>query len=220
VTTISFCLQMGKRDNVRVAMESIKAQTHPPDQIVCVEDGLLRPENEAIAREYGALYEQLPPKVGNEFRYARGHNRCAELATGDLIVLTQEDVYYPPDFVEKVIPVMERLGRGIVEQVYLKRVDPNQAPYPQPAGAQLGHRFGDNPCLVMWRADYVPMDEEYDHYMHWWGPGWTFDLERAGIRGYNNHDIWATHIDHPDSMAEGKFPFGEMLYRAKTGAHR
>jgi hypothetical protein len=210
---------MGNRTaNLHTALQSLREQTQPVE-IVCVDDWTETGANEQEARAAGAVYEQLEPKQGaHVFRYCRGINRAAALATGDLVVITQGDVYYPPDFAQKVISCMESRERTCALRPLIHRVDAAGGPVTGDIPSlEESRNFADHPCIVLWRDRYVPYDEEYDKYLHWGGPAWSTALTRSGLHGCETPDIWCTHIDH-DHNSGGKYPFGMMLYRAKTGA--
>jgi hypothetical protein len=131
------------------------------------------------------------------------------------VCIAQEDIVFPEEWARMTLNALEQHGP---KTVIIPNVVHNTP------GTWRQHKQGpvtikypaDWNVVSMWRNNYVPLDERYDQYLHWWGPGWSCDLKRAGMKFYCVGEV--THLDHPQSdMIHCKGPFGARLFRALTG---
>lgn len=215
MTTVSVCVQGSPRlGNMQRSLESLAAQTYGVFGIIVTEDCPLSDGILYLANKYGA-YLSLPLRVGNEFRYAQAQNMAVGYATGDIVVCTQADIIYPPNFLSDTVAALCEYGEKAVVIPDVQRTDP--AKYiPTPIGPLDRWNAADCPVVSMWRAQYVPMNEAFDQYRDWWGPAWSCDLARAGMRFYCAGAV--THIDHETGdILHTKSPFGRMLFNATYG---
>lgn len=98
ISLIATVLNEGR--SIRRLMESLRAQTRPPDEILIV-DGGSRDETLSILREYETL---LPLRVLQEpgCNISQGRNIALAAAQGDLIAITDAGVHLSPDWLEQI----------------------------------------------------------------------------------------------------------------------
>jgi len=98
VTVISTVLNEG--DSIRRLMDSLAAQTRPPDEVVIV-DGGSRDNTVAVLHEYS---DCLPLHVLVEpgANISRGRNTAIKAATGDIIASVDAGVWLEPIWLEKL----------------------------------------------------------------------------------------------------------------------
>ncbi|MBP7693179.1 MAG: glycosyltransferase [Anaerolineales bacterium] len=103
VTVIMTVLNEGA--SLRAVLESLAAQTRPPDEIV-VCDGGSRDQTVARLREYAG---RLPLRVVEApgANISQGRNAAIRAAAGDLIAVTDAGVRCAPDWLEKLIAPLE-----------------------------------------------------------------------------------------------------------------
>jgi hypothetical protein len=91
-----------RADYLRHALDSIREQTQPPDEVVVVDDGSTDATPRIVA-EYGVRYERLP-HTGNP---ARVLNAGLRAARGDLVALLDSDDVWLPRKVEQQLGLLQ-----------------------------------------------------------------------------------------------------------------
>jgi glycosyltransferase involved in cell wall biosynthesis len=116
------------RDGARYlgeAIDSVRAQTRPPQQIVVVDDGSVDATPEVIA-SYGSRITAISqPQSGN----ASASNRGIEAATGELVAFLDADDVWAPDKLALQLEVLEGDSDldavfGLVQQFLDEDADP------------------------------------------------------------------------------------------------
>lgn len=123
---------LNEGESIRAALDSLVAQTRPPDEVV-IADGGSRDSTLAIIREYGEA-GRLPLKVIEVpgANIAQGRNAAIRAARGEVIVSTDAGVRCEPDWLEKLIhpltpapsPLPTAGERGVVAVAGFFRSDP------------------------------------------------------------------------------------------------
>ncbi len=123
---------LNEGESIRAALDSLVAQTRPPDEVV-IADGGSRDSTLAIIREYGEA-GRLPLKVIEVpgANIAQGRNAAIRSARGEVIVSTDAGVRCEPDWLEKLIhpltpapsPLPTAGERGVVAVAGFFRSDP------------------------------------------------------------------------------------------------
>lgn len=97
------------------ALDSVRAQTHPAFEVICVDDGS-RDGSVTLARGYAAgsafalqVIEQ-PRNAGA----AAARNRGVEQATGDVIAFLDADDVWSPDKLARQLDAMQRQGLDLI----------------------------------------------------------------------------------------------------------
>ena len=122
ITLIATVLNEG--DSIHHLMDSIKRQTHQPDEIVIV-DGGSQDNTLAILQSYA---KQLPLRllVEEGCNISQGRNRAIAAAAGDVIAVTDAGVRLADDWLEKIArPLLEHSRFGGVGGFF--RADPQTA---------------------------------------------------------------------------------------------
>lgn len=98
ITLIATVLNEG--DSLRRLLDSLAAQTRPPDEVIFV-DGGSRDNTVAVLREYD---ERLPLRVLIEpgANISAGRNRAIAAARGEIIAVTDAGVVLAPDWLEHI----------------------------------------------------------------------------------------------------------------------
>ncbi|MEK7608641.1 MAG: glycosyltransferase family 2 protein [Patescibacteria group bacterium] len=91
-------------DDVRLSIESALGQTHPPKEILVVDDS--KDETPHIIGEYASQGVKLLRGPGKGCCEAR--NMGMEVATGDVIMLLNADVVLPEDFISRIAKHYEK----------------------------------------------------------------------------------------------------------------
>lgn len=96
---------LNEGESIRRLLDSIAAQTRPPDEIVIV-DGGSADHTVSTLREYQT---RLPLKVIVEpgCNISRGRNAAIEAASGEIIAVTDAGVVLKPDWLEKLIAPLQ-----------------------------------------------------------------------------------------------------------------
>lgn len=112
----------GRPEVLKIALDSIRKQTYPNIEVVIQEDGLNISEN-MIRREYEDLnisYEATGEKSGR----TKVGNRALSRATGEYLNFLDDDDYFFPDHLEKLVSVLEnsskRAAYSLAEEVTLE----------------------------------------------------------------------------------------------------
>jgi glycosyltransferase involved in cell wall biosynthesis len=132
------------KDDTRIfkLLDSLKGQ--PYKEIIVVQNGTkqLWEELSKYCKDSGIIFTYFPE--GNS---SKAYNRGAELATGEILLLCDSDVYLPPNFIEKVPEVVK--NKWLV------------------SGAWAISDFGErdicwNQCLIMMKSDYLAVKHDED----------------------------------------------------------
>lgn len=112
----------GRPEVLKIALDSLRKQTYSNIEVVVQEDGANLSEK-MIKTEYSDLnisYEASGKKWGR----TKVGNRALERATGDYLNFLDDDDYFLPDHVEKLVAVLEksseRAAYSIAEEVELE----------------------------------------------------------------------------------------------------
>lgn len=92
-----------RADLVRSIVMNLRAQTRPPDQIVIVDNGSTD-ATQIVARELGADLLVFPDNRG----FAAAVNAGIERATGDWLLIANNDVVLEPAWIERLLASLER----------------------------------------------------------------------------------------------------------------
>ena len=109
---------LNEGESIRRLMDSMVAQTQPPDEVVLV-DGGSRDNTVAILREYEAA---LPLRVLVEpgANISAGRNRAIAAAQGDIIAVTDAGVQLDPDWLARITaPLLADATLGVVSGFFL-----------------------------------------------------------------------------------------------------
>ena len=87
--------------NLGDCLKSLRAQSHPPYEIICVDSGSKDGTVEA-AHGYGAKVLSLPKIEGRFDDVGLARQLGSEEASGEIIVSTDADVTHPSDWLEKI----------------------------------------------------------------------------------------------------------------------
>jgi glycosyltransferase involved in cell wall biosynthesis len=113
---------LNEGESIRRLMDSLVAQTQPPDEVVIV-DGGSRDNTVAILREYeGALPLRVLVEPGANI--SAGRNRAIAAAQGDIIAATDAGVMLEPDWLARITaPLLADDGLGVVSGFFLADAD-------------------------------------------------------------------------------------------------
>ncbi len=105
------CTVLNEGESIRRLMDSLCAQTRPPDEVVIV-DGGSRDNTVAVIQEYA---DRLPVRVLVEpgANISRGRNSAIRAAQGEVIASTDAGVWLEPRWLEHLIRALEGMPRGL-----------------------------------------------------------------------------------------------------------
>lgn len=115
---------------LRVALDSMLAQTVPPAEIVMVKDGSLTSDLEAVLEQYGARHPGLfkfvsyPENRGLGYALSLGVAACSN----EIIARMDTDDYSRPDRIEKQLTAMQRSGLDMVGSQVIEFIDEPDKP--------------------------------------------------------------------------------------------
>ena len=102
------------------AIESVLGQTHPPQQVLVIDDGSTD-QSAQIARRYGAAVQLVQqPNAGG----AQARNRGVTLAQGDLLAFLDNDDWWAP---EKLAWQLDALRQSPHLEAILGQIQPRRA---------------------------------------------------------------------------------------------
>ncbi|NLT32445.1 MAG: glycosyltransferase family 2 protein [Acidobacteria bacterium] len=160
-------------------LESVRLQTHKPDEVVLVDDGSLDDTVAVAFRAFPGIRILRQPPAG----VSRARNRGAEAATGAFIAFLDADDLWEPAKLERQL---ERAAGDDAPHIVLCKMQNFLSP--ELAGKQgvsegdlevrTGYSAG---CVFMARTDFLetggfPEDREFYETVEW--------FERARARGY------------------------------------
>lgn len=102
------CTVLNEGEAIRRLLESLAAQTRPPDEVVIV-DGGSRDQTVAVIEEYA---DRLPLRVITEpgANISRGRNVAIRAASSDVIASVDAGVWLEPEWLERLIAPLEESG--------------------------------------------------------------------------------------------------------------
>lgn len=105
------CTVLNEGESIRRLLESLLAQTRPPDEVVIV-DGGSRDGTVAVIQEYA---DRLPLRVLVEpgANISRGRNVAIAAAAGEIIASVDAGVWLEPQWLEKLVePIVRQIGKS------------------------------------------------------------------------------------------------------------
>ena len=98
------------------AVDSIMAQSCLPDELIIIDDGKspARPDIDRWAQQAGVrfIYEKR-----SKASLTASRNRGMAIATGDIIVFSEDDVTWPADYLQKLVELYEADTEGAVAAI-------------------------------------------------------------------------------------------------------
>lgn len=105
------CTVLNEGESIRRLLDSLLAQTRPPDEVVIV-DGGSRDGTVAVIQEYA---DRLPLRVLVEpgANISRGRNVAIAAAAGEIIASVDAGVWLEPQWLEKLVePIAQQIGKS------------------------------------------------------------------------------------------------------------
>jgi glycosyltransferase involved in cell wall biosynthesis len=204
-------------------LDSLVPQIKDGDEIIVCEDGKSVPDDvrERIGMRVSD-YMQLP-EPHSRSRLWTVYNRLAAAAKGDILCITNQDMEFPPSFLERVRSKMQELDKNVVLLTFLATNDPGKYG-PGSAGSAPNYETGfifpmaaDRQFVALWREKFLPFDEEFNQFEGYGGMEWALRMHRAGIKFWFESDIRCIHWNHPQNPESTMQPFGAMLFQMKSG---
>ena len=109
-TVSVICTVLNEGQSIKRLLNSLVAQTRPPDEIVFV-DGGSTDDTVAILEEFGADF-QLPMRVivSPGANISQGRNTAIQAATGEIIASTDAGVRLDPRWLEELLAPFKEVG--------------------------------------------------------------------------------------------------------------
>jgi GT2 family glycosyltransferase len=146
----------GRYDLTASCLRHLAAQTRSHRVLVC-DDASADGSAERLAREWPAVHVE---RNESNRGFARSCNRAAAAGAGDVVVLLNNDVECPPDFLERLVEPLEREpalgsvaalcttpGNGSIDSVGLT-ADPTLSGFPRLRGLPVARAGSPDPVLV------------------------------------------------------------------------
>jgi hypothetical protein len=141
---------------LRQRIESITSQTHPPFEIIVLDDSSTDESVEVIEAclRKTPIAHQLVRNERNSGSVFAQWRRGVELARGEFVWICEADDFAEPDFLERVVRAFED-PRIVLSYSQSRRVDENGTTL-----AKSYHFYTDDIDERRWRSDYVCTGEE------------------------------------------------------------
>ena len=110
--------------NIAAFIDALLNQTHPPDEIILVDDGSTDGTADII-REYADKHECIQYFHQDNKGPATARNLAWKKSTAELCLFTDGDCIPEPDWIEKLLPPFERAEVGAVAGAY-KTLNPHK----------------------------------------------------------------------------------------------
>lgn len=189
------------------ALESVRRQTRPVDEIVVVDD-CSTDDSAEVARRFGVRYVRTAENAGN----AAARNRCIREARGELLAWLDADDFWEPHHIETVAGLLDRhpdagaafgavrlcgAARGVVTPRFPpgKPVDARWEAFWRTAGPQMA---------AVTRRDAVLAVGGYSETLR---SGNDFDLFMRLARRYPlvcTHEVTANYRWHPAQLSSNR----------------
>lgn len=170
---------------VREAIESAVSQTHPPHEIIVVDDGSTDGSDDVVRRvcdeRPGIIYWRQPNR-GAHYALNAGIHR----ATGDVVAILNSDDTYPPRRLEECALILRHNPRVSLVATTLTCIDAHGSPVPNEwydQSVASFHDVGDlalalaNANFVMTTSNFVIRRSVFDDVGYFAPMRFTHDLE-------------------------------------------
>ena len=112
-------------DSLRRTMESIFTQTHPPDEIILVNDGQDEVPDDVFQKASSAKIPLIYKPRTNP-SVAESRNLGMSLSTGDIMLMMEDDVDLPPDFIESLLKIYRHDTKGVIAGIGPLLIEPDR----------------------------------------------------------------------------------------------
>ncbi len=91
-----------RADLMRSVLKNLSSQTRPPDEVIVADNGSTD-STEAVVREFGAVSVRFDSNLG----FAVAVNEGVRQATGDWVLILNNDVVLEPDWLERILDAVQ-----------------------------------------------------------------------------------------------------------------
>ncbi|MCK5114061.1 MAG: glycosyltransferase family 2 protein [Phycisphaerae bacterium] len=112
-------------DSLRVTMDSIYAQSHKPHEIILINDGQDEVPDDVFEK---AKTTDIPLtyKRRTNPSVAESRNLGMSLSTGDIMLMMEDDVDLPPDFLESLLEIYRADTKGVIAGIGPLLIEPDR----------------------------------------------------------------------------------------------
>lgn len=164
---------------VKQCLPSVMETTYPNLEVLFADNASTDGSAAWIAREYPSVKIVRHP---DNWLFARGNNAALPHATGDLVVLLNNDVEVPPDWLEPLVDTMkEHPDVGAVQPKLLQYDDRDRFEYAGGAGGfldRVGYPFTRGRLFETMEIDRGQYDDPCDVF---WATGAALMLRRSAL---------------------------------------
>lgn len=216
-----FCFQ-DNLGNLENCLRRLREQTSPPAQIIVADDSPeeVKPSVEGLCKGHGAVHLPLP-FVDYKPQWAAKYNRAFPLVTGDMVLILCSNWILEKRWLEEMVKTLTALGpKSMVAGDSARKVllggdwfagSPDLFQITNP------HLVDEGFMNLMWAADWLPWDEEFDRVGAWHAVvEWGHRLMQNEVKVWIRRDLHAEHQErHPRPEWLSQTQASEGILRGK-----
>jgi GT2 family glycosyltransferase len=204
-------------DNLVDCLKSLASQTQPPDQIIVVWQGNDRATYEAAFSLQEVLGKQLVICHNAVTGIVPAENAGLSHATGDVILLIDDDAVAPPCWVEKHASFYSDPRVGAVGSVILNHT-PDGVPQPTRSVTPIGR--------LTWFGRVL--GNQHDHVLHWRSrppievdhlAGANMSIRRAAFTTFDSHLKPYWHMFEAEACCQVKAKHFQVMFDFSNPVH-
>ncbi len=135
-------------DSLRQTMESIYAQSHPPDELILINDGQDEVPDDVFEKATLAKIPLIYKRRTTDPGVAKSRNLGMSLSTSNIMLMMEDDVDLPPDFIESLLEIYRDDTKGVIAGIGPLLIEPDRK--------TLRAKIWENIAAALGQARWVP----------------------------------------------------------------